>query len=65
MFQSERQAMDRFLNSLAYPASKQQILDQASHSDLPHQLALLLQRLDDRTYASADRVEEDLAVHNA
>lgn len=65
MFDFERKRTEKFLGSLTYPVSKERIIEQAAQAELPHQVLLLMQRLDERQYASADEVEQDLAAHKA
>jgi hypothetical protein len=65
MFQFERQALERFLKSAKFPLTQQQLIDQAQEAEVPHQIVSLLQRLDDRTFKSAEEVENQLAAHKA
>lgn len=65
MFQFEKHALDDFLHTLPYPSSKHDLLDKANHSELPHHLVLLMQRLEEREYTAAEDVEENLLTHKA
>jgi len=65
MFQYERKELDKFLSMASYPTSRDELIEQANRSKLPHLVVLLLQRLEDRQYQSADEVEQELSVHKA
>lgn len=65
MFKFEQKALEDFLANQRFPASKEQVLEKAQSAELPHQILLLMQRLDDRQYGSAEDVEKDLAAHKA
>lgn len=65
MFQYERQALDRFLATAKYPCNACDLVDQANNAGVPHQVVLLLQRLEDRQYSSGSDVEQELTVHKA
>lgn len=65
MFKYEREAMERFLQSTEFPLDRDQLIERAEQADLPHQLVLLMQRLEERPYSNADEVEHALLAHRA
>lgn len=65
MFEFEKKALDEFLKGLKFPLDKEKIIQKSTDADLPHQVQLLLQRLDERKYGSAQEVEQGLAAHKA
>ena len=65
MFQFEKNALGEFLKNLNFPSNRQQLIDKAKAAGLPQQVLMLLQRLEDKPYNSAQEVEDNLHAHKA
>lgn len=64
-FQFERNAMDNFLKGVQYPATRDQLIDQAKDRDLPLQIISMLQRLPDREFSSSEDAIHEMHVKAA
>ena len=64
MFQFEKQKLESFLKARRYPIDRQGLIREAE-KNLPHQIVLLLQRLEDRSYSSPEEVDQAMAAHHA
>ena len=65
MFKFEKQRLIGFLDKAQFPADKDSLIHQAEKANLPHQLVLLMQRLDPRSYESPHDVEQSMLAHRA
>lgn len=57
-FNFEKHALDNFLKTVNFPASKHSLIDLASKANIPSTVLTMLQGLPDKDFKSADEVHQ-------